>query len=696
MKSPVGRPPRPVNAGARQAAQPDTKELVALFQAGRHAEVETGARSLLAKHPQSGFLWKVLGTALLIQGKDALQALTQAAALMPQDAESHNNLGTALRGAGRAEEALQSHQRALKLQPRYADGWNNQGIAQLDLGRPADALASFDRALEIDAQHAMAANNRGNALQGLRRFEGAEAAYRRALALAPDYAEAYNNLGKVLREQRRPQEALASYRHALERNPRYAEALANMAALQVELGQADEAIAACRQALALQPQSAEAHCNLGMALQDLGRFDAAEQSLRRALQLDPHLAEAHLNLGRIERLQGHTAGAQASCAEAQRLAPTLVGAILLQADLLVDEGKFDEARAVYERARLLDPQSAESLAGVAHLRKMSTANEADQAWLEAARTLAAQAMPPRDESALRYALGKYFNDTAQYEPAFSEYRRANELARGLGRPYRRDAEERFAERMCQLADSAWIARMQAGANPSPRPVLIVGMPRSGTSLAEQILAAHSQVFGAGELPFWSGTPATQDLAALAGPQGGAVLAQLARDCLAMLDGFSTSAARVVDKMPTNFHYLGPICAALPQARIIHMQRSPLDTSLSIYFQHFAGHPYSNDLDDIAHYYGVYLQLMRHWRAALPAHAMLDVPYESLVDDPESWSRKMIDFIGLPWDERCLDFQNAARSVTTASNWQVRQKIGKSSVERWRHYEAHLGPLMHLL
>ena len=175
-----------------------------------------------------------------------------------------------------------------------------------------------------------------------------------------------------------------------------------------------------------------------------------------------------------------------------------------------------------------------------------------------------------------------------------------------------------------------------------------------------------------------------------------MLASLARDYLLRVGAQAGGALRVTDKMPANFLYAGLIHAALPRARIIHMQRHPLDTCLSIYFQNFFNvSAYTNDLDSVAHYYGQYLRVMAHWRGTLPAGALLEVPYEALVADPEGWTRRMLDFIGLPWDPRCLDFQETDRVVITASKWQVRQRITSSSVGRWRNYEQHLAPLRHL-
>jgi hypothetical protein len=225
------------------------------------------------------------------------------------------------------------------------------------------------------------------------------------------------------------------------------------------------------------------------------------------------------------------------------------------------------------------------------------------------------------------------------------------------------------------------------------------MPRSGTTLTEQILAAHPSVFGAGEIPFWVPASTKYAAAPLHEDAAAAVIDRLGSDYLRLLTDTSAEALRVVDKMPANFKCLGLIHAAFPNARIIHMLRHPIDTCLSIYFQDFnATHTYANDLADLAHYYTEYLRLMEHWRSTLPEGAILDVPYEELIEDQEAWSRKMVVSIGLPWDPRCLDFNQpgqSRRSILTFSQWQARQKISTRSVARWRKYEKFIGPLLSL-
>ncbi|HEX3913370.1 MAG TPA: tetratricopeptide repeat protein [Steroidobacteraceae bacterium] len=636
------------------------KQLVALMNAGRDAELETSAHELLQRHPNAGILWQFLGVALGRQAKDDLQALQMAAQLLPEDAAAHNNLGNALGRLGRLEDAVARYRHALRLSPQFAEAHNNLGHALLDLRQLDAAAASLRRAIEANPRYAEAHDNLGTALLGLGRPDEAIASHRRALEIEAEFPEAHNNLGNALLELGRLDEAQASYRRALEINPNFT----------------------------------EAHNNLGNGLRALGQLDSAEASYRRALEINPNFAEAHCTLGIALRLQGRTAEAQASCRRALELKPKSPEAYAVLAESSADLGDFAQAERMFERAISMAPGSPELWAAIPRLRRMT---RDDAPWLAQAQRIAERGLPARQEIALRYAFGKYFDDVQDFEQAFTNFRRANELSKLRRAPYDPEQLTGAVDLMTRTYDQGWVGRPRPNALESGRPVLVVGMLRSGTSLAEQILASHPAAFGAGELTFWNSALAGNRAAALAGARSDAVLPQLAGDYLQLLRSLSGDALRVVDKMPTNFPYLGPIHAALPNARIIHLRRNPADTCLSIYFQHFeATVSYANDLDDLAHYYTEYLRVMAHWRSILPEHVLLEVPYEGLVAQQEAWTRRMLDFIGLPWDPRCLEFQKTNRTVITASKWQVRQAMMSSSVARRRNYEKFLGPLRRLM
>jgi tetratricopeptide (TPR) repeat protein len=636
------------------------KQLVALMNAGRDTELESKARELLNQHPNVGVLWQLLSVSLSRQGKDDLQALQMATKLLPEDAVAHNNLANALGRLGRLEDAVINYRHALRLNPQFAEAHNNLGHALLDL----------------------------------RQLDAAAASLRRAIELKPCYAEAHDNLGTTLLELGRPNEAVASYHRALEIEAEFTEVHNNLGNALLELGRLDGALASYRRALKINPNFTEAHNNLGNGLRGLGKLQDAETSYRRALEINPNFAEAHCNLGIVLRLQGRTAEAQACCRRALDLKPRSPEAYAVLAEASADQGDFAKAERMFEHAISIAPESPEVWAGIARLRRMT---RSDTAWLEQAQRIVERGLPPRREIGLRYAIGKYFDDVQDFEQAFINFRRANELTKPRRPAHDSEQLTRTVDLMARAYDQSWVSRRRPGALESGRPVFVVGMLRSGTSLAEQILASHPAVFGAGELTFWSGALAGYHASALGAAESDAVLPHLAGDYLQLLQRLSSDALRVVDKMPTNFPYLGLIHAALPNARIIHLRRNPADTCLSIYFQHFeATVSYANDLEDLAHYYTQYLRVMAHWRSILPEQVLLEVPYEGLVAHQEAWSRRMLEFIGLPWDPRCLEFHKTNRTVITASKWQVRQALMSSSVERWRNYEKFLGPLRRLM
>jgi len=711
-------------ASNRSLAHAELGALATLMSAGRFADAAESARSLLVGDPAQPLLWKTLGLATLMQGQDAVSALERARHLLPEDAEVLYYLASARQVSGQLEVARDCYQQAIKIQPKFAEAHVGLGTVWRALGQPEAAIASYRQALEIRPAFPEAIGNLSNTLRDQGRITEAADGYRRVLQFRPDMAEAHNNLASALLELGQPDQAVISYREAVRIRPRYAEAHCNLGNALRDLGELAGAVVSYRQALAilpafpeaignlsnalrdqgrvaeaadgyrrvlqLRPDMAEAHNNLGSALLELGQPGQAAECFRRALALDPDLTEARIGLAMVQRQQGDAAEAEATIQTALSRAPANAPSLVLLAELRADQGQFAEAEELFGRALAINPELPDALAGQARCRRMSLA---DGAWLAATQRVLAKVQPLRYQVNLRFALGKFFDDVQDYSEAFSNYRIANELSRRLDVHYDRAQQTRRVDQLIHDYSRAGFAGTISAGSRSERPLFIIGMPRSGTTLAEQILASHPAVFGAGELIFWSEASATLERSSARID----LLAGMADSYLQQLQRLSATAQRVVDKMPTNFLNLGLIHSALPAARIIHMQRHPIDTCLSIYFQHFSIiHTFAADFEDLAHYYQEYRRLMCHWRAALPPGAILDVPYEGLIEDLEFWSRRMVEFAGLAWDPRCLEFHRTARTVTTSSRWQVRQKLSTAARGRWRHYEPFLGPLRALL
>ena len=528
----------------------------------------------------------------------------------------------------------------------------------------------------------------------LRQGGDALPALTRAIELLPRDAETHLNLGVALAGMGRRTEAVASYRQSLALNPAGIEALTNLGNVLRELGERREALALCNQAVQLDPARPDSLCNLATVLFELRRISDAEETFRRAVALQPGHAPSQLGLAAVLRVQLRTAEAQACCEAALAVEPRSAGATSLLAELHADRGSFAEAHRLFHQAIALDPDSPTAYCGIAQQRRMTPD---DTAWRAGVEALLARPLPLGHQVSLRYALGKYSDDTGQYDAAFDNYRQANELSKRFGVRYDRSKLSKRVAGIVATFDARFVAQSHAGASASERPVFIVGMPRSGTSLTEQILASHPAVFGAGEVRFWDDVYTALAREAAGGGSIDALLPGVARDYLARVTAVAGERARVIDKMPANFLYLGLIHATFPRARILHMGRHPLDTCLSIYFQNFFNMgPYANDFGNLAHYYEEYLRVMAHWRAMLPPTALLEIPYEGLLADQEGWTRRMLDFIGVPWDPKCLDFHQTERVVITASRWQVRQRLNSTSAGRWRNYARHLAPLEYLV
>jgi tetratricopeptide (TPR) repeat protein len=492
--------------------------------------------------------------------------------------------------------------------------------------------------------------------------------YRLMLDKMPRVAELHNNLGAVLQLQQRYEEALASYDHAVALKPDYANAHYNRGFTLNRLGRTGAALAAYDQAVAFQPGHVEAWNNRGVVLQALRRPAEAVASYDRAIALKPDHVEAHNNRGIA----------------------------------LMSLGDAAEAEKMFLRAAELKPDFADALFNLAGVRRC---RDAHQAEVKKLRDLAGlSGISPEEREQLLFALGKLLDDCGSYDDAFAAYRQANEI-RNTRVAYDAGAVTRLTDEIIEVFSAEFLAAPAANASASRTPVFIVGMPRSGTTLLAQILSSHPAVAAAGELSFISDF--TARLPVLNGnggsyPQAARhisdnLVAQFVAEYEKRLRRDSgMDVPHVIDKNPLNFRHLGLIARLFPQARIFHCTRHPLDTALSNYFQRFPLNlDYAFDLCHIGHFQREYARLMAHWRT-IPSLQMMEIRYDDLVLDTEATSRRALEFLGLAWDERCRSPHLNPGSVENASHWQVRQPVYRHALDRWRHYEKHLGPLKEML
>lgn len=486
--------------------------------------------------------------------------------------------------------------------------------------------------------------------------------------------------------------ALECYQEVLKGDPRSLSMLNMVGVTLCRLGRYAEGGQQFRRAIHIKEGHPEAHCNLGGLLRSQGLLAESERHLRRALKLRVTMIEAQISLGATLFMMGRTAEARELLDKALRLSPREPEALMHMGRVAALEGNKEEAESWYKRALEADPKAWLAWVGLGQLRKFT---DADSDWLKGAQASADSGLAPLNEASLHTAIGRYYDQIGEYDKAFKSFRRAKELVKTAGATYHRSDAERATDAWIRTYSRERLADGAPGASDSALPIIVTGMPRSGTSLVEQIIASHPAARGAGELNFWPHA-ISRDAGLATAPPDERNSRKLATAYLRALTANSADAARVVDKSIFNFLYLGVIHAVFPRVRLICMRRDPIDTCLSCYFQDFPPSlSFSHDLSDLAHLYRQHHKIMAHWRSALPPGVLLEVPYEELTTDQEGWTRRILEFLGLPWDDRCLQFHTTKRVVATASNWQVRQKIYRSSVERWRHYEKFIGPLLEL-
>jgi tetratricopeptide (TPR) repeat protein len=521
------------------------------------------------------------------------------------------------------------------------------------------------------------------------RLDEAERLYREILESNPCHGDSLHLLGVLALNAGKFNAALELIGKALEIAPHHVAARLSWGNALLRAGRVAEAASAYERVLELAPELAEGHFNLGNALQRLGRLEEAVRAYHRASQLRPDYARAYNNLGNTLRALGRWEEALETYDQAiSRRTAGFEAALENKALLLKALGRRCEALQATQIALQLDPCSVSAWHIRAQLRKF-TAGDPEIDSMEVALAAREPQLCLEDRARLRFALGKAWLDAGNAERAFEHLHAGNRLKR-LTVSYDAQVTGRRMREMAAAFTPDLMARLAGAGDSTQVPVFIVGMPRSGTTLVEQILASHPQVHGAGELPLLRELVANIAVNALEPGD----LAPLGRSYAQRLSALAPGRERVVDKEPLNFLHCGLIHLMLPNARMVHCRRNALDTCLSCYTKPFVGElGFAYDLRELGLYYRHYESLMAHWRSLLPPARFLEVDYETLVEDLEGEGRRLVDFCGLEWNEACLSFHQTRRHVSTASATQVREPLYRTSVGRWKSYARYLEPLM---
>jgi tetratricopeptide (TPR) repeat protein len=643
------------------------QDAIALHGQGRWREAEQRYQLVIDGDPRNFDALYRLGLIRLQQGRfgDAAKLFRRATKVDRRSADACHHLAVALSGQGRHEDAIGHYEKALAINPDMAEAHNNLAHSFQSIGQVKEAFAHYESALAIKADYPEARNNFGILLQAQGRSAEALRHYELALAARPNYADAHKNLGNLLGAAKRYPEAVFHYGKAISLRPNDAEAHTALGNILLRLDKADEAMSHYRKALAYAPAHVEGHNGLGLACHMLGRSEEAIGHYRRALAIRPSDIEAFTRLGEAFQALGDPS----------------------------------EAHHFFEQAVLLAPRKAGGHWNLANAKRFAQDDPHFAAMLDLARDYTS--LTADEQIDLHFALGKAFADIGGREQSFYHLLHGNSLMR-RHTGYDETGALGQLDRIKTVFSAALMRDKTDRGDRSAVPIFIVGMPRSGTTLIEQIIASHPKVFGAGELRVMA------NLAEALGGAGGPwfpeaaaamtaeELRQLGGDYVRAVRRLSPAADRITDKMPGNFALARLIRLALPNARIIHVSRDPRDTAFSCFSILFArGHEFTYELSELGRYFRAYQSLIDHWRDVMP-DTMLEVRYEDVVADLESQARRIIDHCGLEWDDVCLSYHQTVRSVRTASANQVRLPIYGSSIGRWRPYEKELQPLLQFL
>ena len=643
-------------------------EALELINAGDPVAAEKLCREAVQRNPRDVNMSGLLGAVLIKRRRldEAEQILKQTIALAPTFAKAHEDLGYALLEQERYEEAVEMLQKATRLDPKLDAAHFNLGKALASTGRGKEADAAFEASFELSPE-------------------------RKKLALAAKQ-----------HQEGRIEEAEQLYRQVLNNNPRNVDALRMLAMVAATTKRYDDAERLLRKAVGIAPDFLTAVVDLGRVLKEQDRFEEAIDCFKKAIAINPNNPHAHFLLASAYSPAALNREAAQEYRRALELAPEHPGALLGLGNALKTIGKQNEAIKAYQDCIRVRPDNGEIYWSLANLK---TYRFSDQQIAEmVARVDNPEGLTEQSEVNFLFALGKACDDRQDYDNAWRYYERGNGKQRMLAQ-YDPVQTETINDAIIEVFDKALLEEKAGQGCPDRAPIFVLGLPRSGSTLVEQILASHSQVEGTSELPYLGRVAMSLNRNRADGVNYPEAARELEAAHLTALGEDYINYARLhrtegkpffIDKMPNNFPTIGFLNLILPQAKIIDARRHPLDACVGNFRQHYAkGQTFSYDLTDLGEYCLQYLRMMDHWHQALPGR-ILTVQYEELVTDFENQARRLLDHCELPWEEACVRFYETERPVRTASSEQVRQPIYTDALNFWRNYERHLDELLEIV
>ena len=670
--------------------------IIELFSSGHISEALDTVKTLINQHPNEALLHNISGVCYQATGQleMAVECFEKAVVIKSDFADAHYNLGLTLQELNQLDAAIKSYQVTLALQNNYVKAHNNLGIIYKELGQMRDAVKSYEQAIDLQPDYAEAYNNLGITLQELGQLDEAVNCYKKALGIQPDYIEVHNNLGNTLNLLGQNYEALNSYNQALSINPNYADTHNYLGIIYQEMGQLDEAIKCFKKVIDINPKHAEAHNNLGVTLNKLNQLHEAINFYERALTINPNYDEAYFNIGVTLYELGQNDKALDSYKKTLAINPDYADAYNNIGNILQELGQLDEAFSSYVHALAIDPENTKFHRNLALMKNYK---KGDTQFIQMQSLLSDNDLSQSEQIQLCFALAKAYADLGEKDKLFKVLNKGNQLRKEeLNYSIEKDLENHSIVRKMFISN---IENSSSYDPPTISPIFIVGMPRSGTTLVEQIISSHHKVYGAGELSALDNliAPIMNDYVTHNNSLSEKNFLSIRQRYLKNLSNLNTSESIITDKMPTNFKNIGFILKAFPEAKIIHLKRDAMAICWSIYQRYFPadGIGFAYDMKDVGQFYNSYTEMMSYWHELFP-NQIYDISYEDLTINQEKETRKLLEYCELEWDENCLNFHTNKRAIKTASSLQVKEKMYQGSSEVWRKYEDQLKPLINTL